>query len=288
MTRPPLRYPLVAIDIDGTLADTQGHVRPRTRDAVARAVAAGVKVVLCSGRRYRRILPVVEELGLDVPVVGHSGALVKDPADHRTLWWGGLPDDLRDRLVALIVELGRPAVIYLDQFDTRIDFLVPAYPSGNDLFDEYIEMNMRHVRLQPDLLEHPPARSLQMCVIDTRDAMLACQQRLHAELGDRVRTHVLRSPRYTGWMLEILRGDVHKWRAIRVLADRWQIPTQRILSIGDDVNDVAMLTESGLGIAMGNAPEPVRRAADHVTATNDGDGVACAIERWVLGAGAPT
>ena len=108
-----MQYQLVAIDIDGTLADPAGHVRERTRNAVARAVAVGVKVVLCSGRRYRRILPVVDELGLDVPVVGHSGALVKDPADHRTLWSGGLPDDLRDRLVALIGGLGLPLVIWV-------------------------------------------------------------------------------------------------------------------------------------------------------------------------------
>jgi len=277
-----MSYELVAIDIDGTLADTQGHVRSATRDAVARAVAAGVKVVLCSGRRYRRILPVVAELGLDVPVVGHSGALVKDPTDHRTLWWGGFDDGLRDRLVRWIVATGRPAVIYLDQFHTDIDFLVPGYPSGNGLFDEYVEVNMRHVRLEPRLLRDPPASSLEMCLIDTREAMLVCERGLHDALGDAVCTHVLRSPRYTGWMLEILRGDVHKWRAIRVLADRWHIPAGRILAIGDDVNDVAMLTESGLGIAMANAPDAVRRVADHVTSTNDDDGVARAIDRWVL------
>ena len=277
-----LPYELVAIDIDGTLADPTGRVRPATRDAVTRAAAAGVHVVLCSGRRYRRILPVLDELGLAVPVVAHSGALVTDPADHRTLWWGGLGDDLRDRVVHLVAHMRVPAVVYLDQFASGIDMLVSAYPSGNDDFDEYVEMNMRYCRIDPRLLERPPARTLQLCLVDSYDATIACQRRVHDSLGADVRTHVLRSPRYRGWMLEILRGDVHKWRAIRVLADRWHIPTQRILAIGDDVNDAAMLAEAGLGIVMGNAPDAVRRLADHVTGTNDQDGVAAAIDRWVL------
>ena len=286
MTCSPLPFQLVAIDIDGTLADPDGRVRPSTREAVARAVAAGVKVVLCSGRRYRRILPVVDELGLDVPVIGHSGALVKDPTDHATLWWGGLPDGLRDRAMAVVSDLCRPVVVYLDQFDVNVDMLVPGYPSGNDYFDEYVEMNMRHCRLVGDLVQHPPMRTLQMCLIDSREAMLRCRQQMHAALGEAVRTHVLRSPRYQGWMLEILRGDVHKWHAIRVLADRWHIATERIATIGDDVNDIMMLAESGLGIAMGNASEAVRQVADHVTGTNADDGVAEGIQRWVLGAAA--
>src|SRR5690242_16617880 len=80
------RYRILALDVDGTLLDPDGTIRPRTADALARASAAGIRPVLCTGRRYRRAFPVAHELGLDAPVVCNSGALVKDHRNHRTLW----------------------------------------------------------------------------------------------------------------------------------------------------------------------------------------------------------
>src|SRR5215468_5084756 len=80
------RYRILALDVDGTLLDADGHLRPRTADAVARAARAGIRPVLCTGRRYRRAREVTEQLGLDAPIVCNSGALVKEPAGHRTLW----------------------------------------------------------------------------------------------------------------------------------------------------------------------------------------------------------
>jgi HAD superfamily hydrolase (TIGR01484 family) len=80
------RYRILALDVDGTLLDADGHLRPRTADAVARAARAGIRPVLCTGRRYRRARAVTEQLGLDAPIVCNSGAIVKDPASHATLW----------------------------------------------------------------------------------------------------------------------------------------------------------------------------------------------------------
>jgi HAD superfamily hydrolase (TIGR01484 family) len=69
-------YKLLALDVDGTLIGRDGVLRPRTAEAVARAAAAGIRPVLCTGRRYRRALPVARQLGLEAPVVCNSGALV--------------------------------------------------------------------------------------------------------------------------------------------------------------------------------------------------------------------
>ena len=80
------RYRLLAIDIDGTLVNSQDQLTVATRSALARAVGAGIRVVLATGRRYSRALPLVEPLALDVPLVTACGALIKDPIDHRTLF----------------------------------------------------------------------------------------------------------------------------------------------------------------------------------------------------------
>src|SRR5271169_1276448 len=80
------RYQILALDVDGTLLDPDGTLRPRTAAAVARAARAGIRPILCTGRRCRRALPIAQQLGLDAPLVCNSGAIIKDPRDHRTLW----------------------------------------------------------------------------------------------------------------------------------------------------------------------------------------------------------
>src|SRR5512135_1043762 len=82
----PRRIRILALDVDGTLLDPDGTLRPRTAQAVARAAEAGIRPVLCTGRRYRRARPIATLLGLDAPIVCNSGAIVKDPGDHATLW----------------------------------------------------------------------------------------------------------------------------------------------------------------------------------------------------------
>src|SRR5208282_5806565 len=82
----PPHYRLLAIDIDGTLVNSSDDLTPATRAALRRTIAAGIHVVLATGRRYSHALHLVEPLGISVPLVTASGALVKDPCDHRTLY----------------------------------------------------------------------------------------------------------------------------------------------------------------------------------------------------------
>src|SRR4051795_7123271 len=96
-----MSYRILALDVDGTLLDADGTLRLSTAEAVARAARAGIRPVLCTGRRYRRARPIAEQLGLDAPLVCNSGAIVKDPADHRTLWRADFEADLLAELVAL-------------------------------------------------------------------------------------------------------------------------------------------------------------------------------------------
>src|SRR5213592_4477475 len=79
-------YRLLVLDIDGTLVNSRDELTPGTRSAIRRACEAGVRVVLATGRRYSKVLHLVEPLGLDVPLITASGALIKDPIDHRTLF----------------------------------------------------------------------------------------------------------------------------------------------------------------------------------------------------------
>src|SRR6478609_10318431 len=109
------RYRILALDVDGTLLDREGVLRPSTAAAVARAARAGIRPVLCTGRRYRRARTVTEQLGLDAPIVCNSGAIVKDPASHGTLWRADFDAALAADVRALFHAHDEPAVVFTDR-----------------------------------------------------------------------------------------------------------------------------------------------------------------------------
>jgi hydroxymethylpyrimidine pyrophosphatase-like HAD family hydrolase len=304
------RYRILALDVDGTLLDRDGTLRPRTAAAVARAARAGIRPVLCTGRRYRRARPIAEQLGLDAPLVCNSGAIVKDPADHRTIWRADFDRRLAADVLALFRSRGEPAVLFTDRGPEHADFIVPAFPTGRELFDDYVGQNRAHAEIdpawrwestggaagfdppatagdgcRPDSIEgFPPGGEplFHACAIGTHAAMLAFERVIHERIDGRVQTFVLRSSRYRGTMCEILRRDASKWTAVLNLARRWGVEPAEIVAVGDDDNDIPMIRHAGLGVAMGHAHPDVLAVADLITGGHDEDGVAMLVDEVLL------
>jgi Cof subfamily protein (haloacid dehalogenase superfamily) len=284
------RYRILALDVDGTLLDSEGTLRLRTVDAVRRAARAGIRPVLCTGRRFRRVRPIAAQLGLDTPIVCNSGAIVKDPSDQTTLWRADLSRELTGRLLGLFLAHDQAAVAFADRLAHEHDFVVSDYPTGRPCFDDYVGQNREHAEIDLDWLSRwsrsgsvPVSEPcFHVCAIGTRSEMLAFQRVIHDALAERVQTFVQRSPRYLGTMCEVLRHDASKWTAVLHLASLWNIAPEEICAVGDDVNDVPMIRHAGLGVAMGHASADVRAAADFVTGDHEADGVAMLVEDILL------
>jgi hydroxymethylpyrimidine pyrophosphatase-like HAD family hydrolase len=277
------RFRLLALDVDGTLLDRDGRLRPSTAEAVARAARAGIRPVLCTGRRYRRARPVAEQLGLNAPIVCNSGAVVKEPAGHGTLWRADFEPTLVAAILAVFRDRGEPVVSFTDHGPDAHDFLVESARTGRPLLDDYLDQNRDHAGVDPGWTARAAAGGhFHLCAIGDRPGMLDCERAVLGRLAGRVRTFVQRSPHYLGTMCEVIRHDASKWAAVLHVAEQWGIDPLEICAVGDDMNDLPMIAGAGLGVAMGHAPEAVRAAADLVTGDHDQDGVAMLVHDVLL------
>jgi 5-amino-6-(5-phospho-D-ribitylamino)uracil phosphatase len=278
-----MKYRLLAIDIDGTLVNSRDELTAGTRAALRRASQAGVHVVLATGRRYRRTLPLVEPLCIDVPLITASGALVKHPVDHRTFYQAEFEVDLLREVCRLIDRVGFDPLLCCDTFQHNFDFYHAAEPGRVRRWElaEYMEMNPTDGRRLPEMIDRPPQGAFLAFTFGTREQMLELEAVLQGTFPGRLSTHVLRSPRYRGFLVEIVPIDVSKWSAVRRLAQNWNIAEGEICAVGDDVNDLAMIRAAGLGVAMGNAVPAVKAAADRIAPTHDEEGLVQVVE-WII------
>jgi hypothetical protein len=278
------RFKLLALDIDGTLVNSRDELTPATSAAIRRACEAGIRVVLATGRRYSKALHLVEPLKLDVPLISASGAIIKDPLDHRTLFCAEFLPGVLEEVLSMVAAAGHDAVLYADTFSEGFDFYCPRLDvNGTNQTDlaEYFARNVGCGRQWPNLMRAPPPGIFAGFAMAARPTMAALGQRLVQKFGADLYVHILKSPFYTGWFCEIEPGGVSKWSAVQHLARDWGIGDEEICAVGDDVNDIPMVRGAGLGVAMGNAVAELKAAADRVAPCHDSDGLV-EVVRWLL------
>jgi hydroxymethylpyrimidine pyrophosphatase-like HAD family hydrolase len=281
---------LLAIDCDGTLLDPEGLIRPPVRDAVRRAAGAGALVTLATGRRLGAARHFAEALDLRTPLVLHDGAAVQDPFSGALFYQDPLPPALVVRLVAGILEHGLHPVACRLTADPHGDTIhVLAESDVDPLMALYLgargpiargdrlalEGATPVVRLSGMGPEEPTGRFY--AHLKERLETLGCAVRLNPPL---LYAHL---PFH---MAQITNGGCSKARATASLAARHGLTLADCVVVGDGENDVELLREvrdaGGTAVAMGQAPATVRRAAGHVVASNAADGVAEAIDRFVV------
>jgi len=280
--RSPSRVPgaepqvrLLVVDLDGTLMGADRVIRPRVHRAVARASAMGVVVALATGRMYRSTVPYARQLGLRAPVICYQGAYVRELDGVR----GGAL--LYHRPLA--AEVARTAITWSRRhgFDVHVNLDDRLVVESGESIEDYERRVGIDADFVPDLLaavEKPPTKVLALAAAPRPEACLA-----EAREAFEGRAHVTVShPEYLEWTAP----GVTKGAAVRWLARRLRIPLAHTMAIGDQHNDLEMLRAVGRGVAMGGAPDVVRRAARYVTAPVESDGAAIAIEALILGTAA--
>jgi hypothetical protein len=248
------------------------------------ARARGVHVALVTGRRYPSARQVAEDLGGDVPLVLHNGALILDVDEGRTeiLRCRPLPRALALETVAVGRRHGADPVVHCGQRgEGRL--LVHEGPYSSTLLAYYLDRSHPDVTACVAIEEALAEDPLQVMFGGRIGEMETLLPALRTALGDRVKIERTVYPAQGVGLLDVLERTVGKAEALRFLQQRWRITAAETMAIGDNWNDREMLHAAGVGLVMGNADPELRDMGLPVLPTSDEDGVAAAIEEYILG-----
>lgn len=257
------------MDLDGTLLNSEHTISARTEATLKRAIQQGVHVVIATGRPRYTSEAFIERLGLTTPGVFLQGLTVYD--GHGNL----LHEDLMDPDVARIVA----------GFSDRTGYSTLVYNSERILTrkrDSLTAIMQQYHEHAPD--EIGPLSALPGTMPISKFVFIAQPERIGA-IREEIAPYVNGSAsllQSTPWLLEALPPGASKGRGLRWMLDYMGIPPEQVMTIGDGENDVEMIELAGIGVAVGNATEHLKSVANVVVGTNDEDGVAEAVERFVL------
>ena len=273
-----MKLRLAAFDLDGTLLDPYGKLTPSVCEAV-RELSRRVRVVLCTGRRFRTALPPARELGLEEgAIVVNNGVVVKDLASGQTLQHEYLPPEVFGEVIEHVRGHGSP-LVYLDAYHEGTDIVTEAPDRAHPFQREYLDDNGEFSRVLGDVTERGGEGVIMVSTMADAESLDALRRQAEARFGDRIYTHAILNKNYQGNILEFLSPRAGKWPALERLAAAWGVPREAIAAVGDDANDAELIREAGFGIAMGNAVAAARDAADLVVSSNAEGGAVEAVDK---------
>lgn len=268
MRNEALPYQLIALDVDGTLLRDDHSLSEANRDTIRAAAERGIDIVLCTGRGTDSALPVLEELGLEGTLITHNGAVIVDSRSRKLL----LEEYFEASAIAPLIRHARQNGIHFDvctAFELKVEAL-------NDEVSAMYKKYLVHPQQVTDVLAIEE-RLVKLTAFGTIAQMDEVEQEWQAFLPEGI--SLIRSGDF---FVDVMRCDVSKGAALRKLSSVKGIPLERTMAIGNYFNDVAMLKEAGLGVAVDNSPDGVKAAADQITASNNEDGVHWAIRKYIF------
>ncbi len=269
MAGPPIRA--VLADVDGTLVTQEKVLTDRAVAAVARLRKAGIEFAVTSGRPPRGMSMLIEPLALTTPIAAFNGGVIVRP-DMSVIEQNTIPGAVVASAIELLSSNGLDVWIY-----SGADWLV------RDPNAPHVDREAATVKFAPTIVDGFGSVSDVAKIVgvsDDHDMIAATALQAREKLGDHV-SAAASQPYY----LDITHPRANKGEVVAYLSAQLGIPAEQFATVGDMPNDVLMFARSGLSIAMGNADREVQRAARRVTASNEDEGFAKAIEQFVLPGG---
>lgn len=268
-----MNYKLIVLDLDGTLTNSKKEITLRNKETLLRAQQKGIRLVLASGRPTYGIVPLANELRMNEFggfILSYNGGEIINWETEELIYDNVLPNDV----VPILYECARSHKLSILTYDG-------AEIVTENSQDPYVQkeafLNKMAVRETNDFLTDITLPVAKCLIVGDPQELIQVESELCIRLQGRI--NVFRSEPY---FLELVPQGIDKAQSLAVLLKELDVAREEMIAIGDGYNDLSMIKFAGMGIAMGNAQEPVKKAARYITLTNEEDGVALAVEKFVL------
>lgn len=268
-----MKYKILVLDLDGTLTNAKKEITPHTRETLIRAQEQGLKIVLASGRPTYGIAPLAEELRLgdfEGYILSYNGGQIIDWTTKELMYENVLDPTVYPYLHDCARRNGFIILSYKDEYIISED-------AGNPYVQHEAFLNRMPSLTVPDFLDvinFPVAKCL---IVGDPEPLAALEQEMKEELKGRM--NVFRSEPF---FLELVPNGIDKARSLAVLLNELGMKREEMIAVGDGFNDLSMIQYAGLGVAMANAQEVVKQGADYITLSNEEDGVAAVVEKFIF------
>jgi Cof subfamily protein (haloacid dehalogenase superfamily) len=284
---------LLALDLDGTLLNSRGEIPEKNLEAIQQAEQTGVLVTIATGRRFRDALPVARQINLNAPLICHNGALLKYADTFETVAVSLLEKETVREILRVGKAFGGDALLSADPIGKGV-LLYDKISNDNVPLQKYIAWSKRlHGAEAEEAVHHVEnleavcndLETVHVSFSGTLAPMAELEMILRDELNDTVTVLTTVYPRLDFTLIDILPPDASKGMGVEKLALLNNLSAENVMAIGDNFNDLEMLEYAGTAVVMGNAsPELLERADFFSTLSNDENGVALAIEKFITGA----
>lgn len=279
------KYKLVAIDIDGTLLKSDETLSKKTIDIIKRCEENDIKVCLCTGRNVHNTKKIAKTLSKNMPSVCADGTILFDANKNKAIKMRNIEKEVLKELVLLT-----------DKYHLYMEFCSPhnyfKYLKSDDLakfnyggvpksvskkLEDFFLKNVRYIKDLNKFIESDKLIN-QFLIGGEKDALDKLKNDLSNKTFDSI------DIRYDLWdeYIFIVPKDSNKSYGLNLLSEHFGIDISDMIAIGDQMNDIDMIKNAGLGIAMGNANPKIKEVAKFITKTNDEDGVCFAIEKFIF------
>jgi Cof subfamily protein (haloacid dehalogenase superfamily) len=262
---------LVAIDLDDTLLDSGLKISDSCLQVIRQVQQKGILVTLATGRMYPSALTYARQLKVDVPLITYQGALVKNSLSEEILYYRPLSPQPATEIIDFFRQTGVHYHSYLED-----QICMEALTREGRYYAKIAGIEPVLVDDLMDIGSSGKAMKI-MAVTEDKELLGDMERELKDKYGDSLNITPSKPI-----FLEIMAREANKADALRVVAAHYQIEQNEVMAIGDSYNDIEMIEWAGVGVAMGNAREDVKKAADFVTRSNDKEGVAEALRKFVL------
>lgn len=277
-----MKIKLLALDIDGTLIKSNAELSDRNRSAIERAISLGVYIVLLTGRRFGSALQLIQKLNLELPIISHNGALIKRSDTLETIRLHPLDVNTAHDIIMAGRKDGVDMICCVDEPDGIGKIVIDNISEENIYLWRYIDKYKDSLLRVDDLIkfvENPP---IQIMFSGTCNLVDNFNDKLKSLINGKVSLVKTRYRNSDLTILDVLSGEASKGHTLAELAVQLGISRENVMAVGDNHNDLSMLHYAGTGVIMANAEEELKNHGFPVTSSNEEDGVAEAIEKYIF------